>query len=844
MLAYAFIAAALLGASQNNDIEWNGISHLERHDKRPLCPVDGESFDVRIQSYQNDLTGVTLWYDDGSGAVSVSASVVGTRGPYEIWSATVPATNATARVEYWFDLHDGSDVDHYTSVGVTDTMGDAGPAFVVNFADLSHAPVGPTVATTGAVFRVWAPDVDRAYVRGDFNNWGTTNPMTRIGDHWVAHVPNADAGDSFVQGDQYKYYFERDLTTDECILWQTGCTAEVFNAGTCGCTQEEIDTETCQSTATFDPQNCTLTVWKPDPRSRELVPMGSDFNSRLVNPDTMVWRSGEFTTNPWDEMIIYELHVQTFAGRNDFNGPASVPADYIDVNIRVPHFVELGVNTIEIMPVNEYPTDLSGGYNPVSLFAIESGPGTSLEFKKMLDNMYNRGLDVLMDVVWNHNSGSDNFMWNYTGGLDSNPWFGIPHQDTQWGPQLDLDNPEVRRYIIDSVIMWFEEYGVNGFRVDATDFINFETHGASGWLLMQEVNNLVNNRYVDKMLDAEQLPDDRYVTKPTQFGGAGFDSQWYDQFKWTVRGAIFDAAFGDPNMGAVAGVIDGDGLEMTGTQLTVYIEGHDEIWPSSGGQRMVKTIDNTFPHDDEYARGRHKLGHGVVLTAQGKPLFVQGTEWLEDEDFGAGLSNDPVEDRIDWQKKIDYADHFKYFQDMISIRKSNSALKASGGIDPYHVNEGGNVLIWERNANDGNLLVVIANFSNTDYTNYRLGFPVYGKWYQLINSEDPVYGGNGPTNVTEIETIGPPAWDGKAQSADINVPAHSIQIWRYNDPPDDFVECVADFGGDGTVAVGDILDFLSAWASGTDPRADINGDGVYAVGDILDYLSLWSSGCP
>ena len=102
------LLVTLLPADDN--IEWNGLSHLEHFDRRPLCPVDGESFEVRFQAYQTDLTAARVHVDDGS-TQWIDASPDGTRGPYQIWSAQLPATAATS-LSYYIEVIDGTDVDY------------------------------------------------------------------------------------------------------------------------------------------------------------------------------------------------------------------------------------------------------------------------------------------------------------------------------------------------------------------------------------------------------------------------------------------------------------------------------------------------------------------------------------------------------------------------------------------------------------------------------------------------------------------------------------------------------------------------------------------------------------
>ena len=115
-------------------------------------------------------------------------------------------------------------------------------------------------------------------------------------------------------------------------------------------------------------------------------------------------------------------------------------------------------------------------------------------------------------------------------------------------------------------------------------------------------------------------------------------------------------------MWKIRNIINGGGQYLEGRYVTNYLELHDEAWPSSGGQRIVKTIDTTFPHDDVWAKGRVKLAQGVVMTAPGIPAMLMGSEWLEDTDFGTDSGN-----RIDWSKKTTYAPIFAYFSDLITL---------------------------------------------------------------------------------------------------------------------------------------------------------------------------------
>jgi 1,4-alpha-glucan branching enzyme len=704
----ALLVPAALAAGQDNSVEWSGISHIALLDRTPLCPLAGQPFAVRLQTWANDLTSVRVRVEDG-GATFVNAGLVGNRGPYDVWEAQIPVPAGSA-IEFVFELNDGTDTDYLGPSGVSDGL--PSPGFVMDFSTLSHAPYGSTPTEGGGVvFKVWSPNRTVCHVRGEFNGWGTSNPMNRVGDDFILHVPAA------ADRDMYKYYFQN-------------------------------------------------TTWNTDARARALNP-GNNYNAIVEDPTRYAWQVDDFDIPDFEEMVVYQLHVGTFAGLNDPYGSTPFPAKYVNVTERADHLAQLGINVVQLCPITEFPYDYSAGYNPVTQWAPESYYGDPDDVRAMVDALHARGIAVIHDIVWNHFSHSDNFLWNYDG---TQYYFDDPVVDTPWGSQADFDRDGVRRWFIESAYMWLGEYRMDGFRMDATDFMNIYPQEGAGWSLMQWLNNEMDRRWIDKITIAEQLPDDSWVTRPTSLGGAGFDSQYFDHFTDRLREEIIDAAYGDPEMWVIADILDGSGEYLSGRYVTNYFELHDEAWPSSGGQRMVRTIDPTAPHDDQYAKGRVKLAQGIVLTAPGIPAILQGTEWLEDNNFGTDAEN-----RIDWSHKTTYSGIFDYFTDIIHLRTSNPGLRADAGIEIFHVNDGSNVIAFRRTDYGDNDVVVVANFSNTDLGSYRLGIPLNEDWIEVLNSQASKYMGEGATNPGMI-TPDLIARDGYAQSVEIALAKMALVI--------------------------------------------------------------------
>ncbi|USO00013.1 MAG: alpha amylase C-terminal domain-containing protein [Phycisphaeraceae bacterium] len=769
--ALGAMAGHALAATHDNNVEWDGLSHVGWQDRSPRVPMDGEAFVVRFQAYRGDLTSASALWDDGT-SHAAAATVVATRGPYDIWQASIPST-ATTTLSYVIEAVDGTDADYLGPSGVRDNP--PPDAWTLDFATLTHAPYGSTPVDGGTVFRVWAPSRSTCAVRGEFNNWSTANPIAKVGEDFVGFVPGAHAGQ------MYKYY---------------------FSGG----------------------------IWKPDARAEQLVPT-DNYNSVIVDQDDYAWQTQGFSPAPLEQMVVYQLHVGSFSGRNDPHGSAPNPSRYIDVANRVDHLEELGVNAVMLNPINEFPGDFSGGYNPISAWAVESKLGTVDDFKAMVDALHGAGIAVLLDIVWNHFAGNENYLWNYDG---TQIYYDSPAVSTPWGDQHDFDDANVRDYFADSIDLFLGDYRLDGYRVDAVMAMTdsgWTPQWGSGQTLMRRLNDHVDNRFADRHVIAEQYNDDTWTVGATP-GGLGFDAQYHNAFKNAIRAAAYaEAGGGSPNMGSLAATLDGTGGSV-GSKALNYFELHDDAWPLNGHQRAVTEWNPSSPGSDE-SRGLQTLANGLTLTAKGVPAILQGTAWLEDEGWEAN--------KIDWSHKTTYAGVFAFYRDLIHLRTSKPSLWADSPISVYHVNEGGDVMAFGRWGDDGRSYVIVANISNVAYPQYLLGLPRAGAWGVLINNDATQYGGHGVGTAGMFQTEAVPR-DGFDQRATLSIPAYGFMVLQY-DP--EFQGCNAADIADplGTLDLADIAAFTSAFiAQGA--AADIDGNGVWDLGDIGAFIEAFTGGCP
>jgi 1,4-alpha-glucan branching enzyme len=769
----AALPAGVVHAQLNNDVQWAGISHVGWNDRRPRVPRNGESFQVRFQTIRGDLSAARVRVDDGS-PVFIDAAITAQRGPYDLWSATVPAT-ASSTLSYVLELTDGTDTDYFSASGVADELATAiATPFTLNFATLEHAPVGATVVPGGTVFKVWSPTRTTATVRGPFNNWGNGtppggNPLTKVGEHFVGFVPGVGSGQ------MYKFHFNN-------------------------------------------------SVWASDPRSAALVPTNS-YNSVVVDQDSYVWQNPGFSARPMDQLVIYQLHVGTFAGRNDPLGGTQNPSRYVDVAARAGHLAELGVNAVLLNPINEFPGDFSGGYQTISPFAIESRLGTPNDFKFMVDSLHARGIAVLLDVVWNHTSASDSILWNFDG---TQLYYDNPAVQTPWGAQADLDKAGVREFYVDAAEYLLTEYRLDGFRVDAAMYLTdsgLTPQWAQGQAIVRAVNDLRNRRHADKHAIAEIYIDNPWVTAPTSTG-LGFTAQYHNEFKEALRSAVFAAGTGDPNMQRVANVLDGQGFGVSGSSVMNYFELHDDCWNLNGTQRAVRTIDTTLPHDDRFARGRTTVAQALNLLSRGVPAVLQGSEWLEDEGWESN--------RLDWSHKTAYAGVFQYYRDLIRLRTSEPALFANAPLTVSQVNEAQNFMTFDRVQPGSKGFAAAVNLANVDRPGFRMGLPREGKWRVVINSDATIYAGLGGGPSGEFTTVATAAGI-HPRSVVFDLPAHTVVLLEQ-------VLCPGDFNADGVRQPSDIFAFLNAYFAG-DPRGDFDGNGVRQPADIFGFLNAYFAAC-
>jgi 1,4-alpha-glucan branching enzyme len=536
---------------------------------------------------------------------------------------------------------------------------------------------------------VWAPHADAVFIIGTFNNWDkTAHRMDRKPDGWWSmDIPEAK------QGDEYLY---RILNGDNEYL-------------------------------------------RIDPYARRVT---SSTGNSIITKHYGIKKGEQFNPPALNEMVIYELHLGTFGKQGKEPGPGDLKGT-ID---RLAYLKELGINAVELMPLAEFAGGYSWGYNPSHIFAVESDYGTPRDFREFVDEAHRLGIAVIVDVVYNHFGPSDLDLWQFDGwsenGMGGIYFYNDWRATTPWGDtRPDYGRKEVREYIRDNALMWFQEYGVDGLRWDMTAFIR-NVHGrnsdpesdlSDGWSLMQWVNDEIRKHNPPALTIAEDLQNNPYLTRDTKDGGAGFRTQWAAPFVHAVRAALIGAEDASRDMDAVCDAIL-HRYYLNAFERLIYTESHDEV--SNGKARIAEEVD-PGKASSWAAKKKSALGAVLVFTAPGVPMIFQGQEFLEDDWFHD-------QDPIDWKKKDRFAGILQLYKDLISLRLNrggNTKGLTGQEVNAYHVNNDEKIIAYHRWDSGGphDSVIIVANFSSHPCQDYMIPFPGAGEWIVIFNSDSRYY---------------------------------------------------------------------------------------------------------
>ncbi|RUL94854.1 malto-oligosyltrehalose trehalohydrolase [Verrucosispora sp. FIM060022] len=466
----------------------------------------------------------------------------------------------------------------------------------------------------------------------------------------------------------------------------------------------------------------------PDPRSL-WQPFGVHGVSRVYDHSAFAWTDGPWTGRQLPGSILYELHVGTFTPEGTFDAAI----DKLD------HLVDLGVDMIELLPVNAFNGEHNWGYDGVCWFAPHEPYGGPDGLKRLVDAAHAKGLGVILDVVYNHFGPSGAYAPRFA------PY--LSDRTTPWGQAVNLDGPHsdgVRRFILDSVLMWLRDYHVDGLRLDAVHAMP-DTRAVH---LLEEIAVEVESLSVHlgrplSLIAESDLNDPRLIS-PREAGGYGLQAQWNDDAHHALHTLLTgerQGYYGDfGTMECLAEVLTG-AFFHTGTwssfrnrqhgrpvdprtpghRFVAYLQNHDQIGNRAVGDRLSASLSPAIL----------RVGAVLLMASPFTPMLFMGEEWAAStpwqyftshpepelaaavvlgrrQEFAThGWSAEAVPDpqdrqtfvrsRLDWAE-LDKPEHramYDFYRRLIALRKSRPELS-----DPHlfavEVRHGDRFLVMRR----------------------------------------------------------------------------------------------------------------------------------------------------
>jgi len=482
----------------------------------------------------------------------------------------------------------------------------------------------------------------------------------------------------------------------------------------------------------------------PDPASQS-QPEGVHGASAVLDHRTFLWSDHHWKGLPFENLILYEIHVGTFTSEGTFE--AIIP--------RLDDLVDLGVNAIEIMPVSQFPGKRNWGYDGVFPYAVQNSYGGANGLKKLVDACHRKDIAVFLDVVYNHIGPEGNYFREF------GPYFTKKY-NTPWGDAINMDTEwadGVRDFFSDNAVYWFENFHIDGLRLDAIHTV-FDSSAIHFWeLLQQKITTLQKKTGRIFHTIAESDLNSPRVVQPVSKNGFGFTAQWLDDFHHALyvlldpkgKSRYFD--FGKIEQLAKA-YTDGfvhsgeyvyfrkrkygaSSAGIAGNKFVVFNANHDQAGNRVKGERLSMLVDFE----------RLKLAAAAMLLAPYIPMLFMGEEYGDDapffyfvdhsdqhlieavrkgrrEEFAAfkdeGDPRDPQDEKtfldstLHWCKRTEskHAILLQWHKTLIALRQTTPALQNFDKKSIHTEIVGEKTLVIQRTAIDNqNKIIIVLNFS-------------------------------------------------------------------------------------------------------------------------------------
>lgn len=522
---------------------------------------------------------------------------------------------------------------------------------------------------------------------------------------------------------------------------------------------------------------------RPDPASR-FQPQGVHGPSQVID-GSFPWQDSHWHGLPLRDYIIYELHVGTFTPEGTFDA----------ILHHLNEIKELGITAIELMPVAQFPGERNWGYDSVYPYAVQNTYGGPEGLKRLVNACHQRGLAVILDVVYNHLGPEGNYF------ADFGPYFTERYK-SPWGPALNFDGPEsdeVRRYFIENALYWVTEFHIDALRLDAVHAIL--DHSPQPFLL--ELGEKVHeqakrlNRHLH--LIPESAANDARLVRSRELGGYGLDAQWSDDFHHSLRvlltgdqsgyyrdygrlehlakafreGFVYSGEY-SPYRRRRHGSSSAD---IPAERFVVFAQNHDQVGNRVLGERLSQLV--SFE--------ALKLAAGAVILSPFIPLLFTGEEYGETAPFPYFVSHsdprlveavregrreefrefqwkgeppDPQDEATFLRAKLNHRlrqqGHHQvlcdFHRELIRLRRSRPALACLSKQKMEVISHEDHRVLLLRRWAEGQEVFIVFHFGQKD-ASVSLPIP-RGHWHKLLDSADERWRGGGSSIPAELASQG------------------------------------------------------------------------------------------
>lgn len=366
----------------------------------------------------------------------------------------------------------------------------------------------------------------------------------------------------------------------------------------------------------------------PDPTSR-FQPEDVHGPSEVIDPLAWEWQDTDWRGRPWEDTVIYELHVGSFTPQGSF----------VAVQEKLDYLLAVGITAIELMPVADFPGERNWGYDGVYKFAPDSRYGRPEALKALVDAAHARGLMVFLDVVYNHFGPEGNYLHHYA------PAFFTSRHQTPWGAAINYDDEQshwVRQFIIHNALYWLEEYHFDGLRLDAVHAIVDDSQPDILTELAQRVHEyFAGSRHIHLMLENDHNAA-HYLARDATARPRWYVAQWNDDIHHALHVLLTEESSGyymdyaeEPFHALSRCLAEGFAYQgesslyrdnnprgetsrhLPATAFVSFLQNHDQVGNRAFGERIASL-----------ARAEQiRAVSALLLLAPPPPLLFMGEEW-------------------------------------------------------------------------------------------------------------------------------------------------------------------------------------------------------------------------